>query len=54
MRLPGVARSSRCRLSGGEQQRLSLALALVGRPEMTFLEEPTAGVDVSGRQVIRG
>ena len=41
------------RLSGGEQQRLSLALALVGRPQVAFLDEPTAGVDVGGRQVIR-
>ena len=41
------------RLSGGERQRLSLALAVIGRPQVVFLDEPTAGVDVHGRQVIR-
>jgi ABC-2 type transport system ATP-binding protein len=41
------------RLSGGEQQRTLLALALIGRPDLLVLDEPTAAVDPEGHHLIR-
>ena len=40
------------KLSGGQQQRLRFALAICGGPELLFLDEPTAGMDVEARQIL--
>ncbi|WP_370523965.1 ATP-binding cassette domain-containing protein [Cellulomonas sp. APG4] len=50
--LGSFARTQVRRLSGGQRQRLALAAALVGRPEVVFLDEPSAGMDPQARLAV--
>ena len=38
------------KLSGGQQRRLDVGLGIIGNPELLFLDEPTTGLDPSGRR----
>lgn len=52
LELGGLLRRQVRRMSAGQRQRLSVACAVVGRPDVLVLDEPTAALDAAGRRVV--
>jgi ABC-2 type transport system ATP-binding protein len=48
----GLSRRPYGKLSGGQKRQVQFAIALVGRPRLLFLDEPTVGLDVQSREVV--
>ncbi len=51
-KLDEVRKTRACKLSGGWQRRLSIAMAMVGNPKVIYLDEPTLGLDVLARREV--
>jgi ABC-2 type transport system ATP-binding protein len=52
MSLEGLLKRPYGKLSGGQKRQVQFALAIVGRPELLFLDEPTVGLDVQAREAL--
>lgn len=50
MSLESMAKKTYASLSAGQKRRLHLVLALIGTPDIIFLDEPTAALDIEGRE----